>query len=130
MLSVPRKQDRRTHFALYLQLCKLWAIPPPPCTRAGLTDLFKGAHYKFGVQVETSPLDKAPQPVLIALSQLIWAQEKILTRVKELVGREGIGHIKESMPLQPQDFNELLVLGYFEKSSISVSASGLCHIPN
>lgn len=82
--------------------------------------MLKGAHYKFGVQVETRPLNKAPQPVLVALSQLIWAQEKILARVKELVDKEGVGHNKESMPLESQDFNELLVLGYFEKSSISV----------
>lgn len=91
--------------------------------------MLKGAHYKFGVQVETSPLDKAPQPVLVALSQMIWAQEIVLARAKELVEKEAVEHIKESMPLEYQDFNELLVLGYFEKSSISVSTSDHCQTP-
>lgn len=58
--------------------------------------------YKFVVAQDSKPFKDAPKVVLNALSRMTWAGHKVVTD----------GSFK--------DFNELLVLGYFEKQKISV----------
>ncbi|KAI0182933.1 hypothetical protein EV127DRAFT_353860 [Xylaria flabelliformis] len=72
-----------------------------------------GADYKFGVVVETSNgFDTAPDPVMKALSRLTWS------------GAAALSVDSDSMPGNFIDFNEQLMLGYFEDSQISFHDDG------
>jgi hypothetical protein len=73
------------------------------------------------VVVETTAFDEAPEPILRGVSQLSWAQEQAINATKEKFEHDSIKYSSESMSLKSESFNELLSLGYFESSVISVS---------
>ncbi|KAI0871288.1 hypothetical protein GGS24DRAFT_503908 [Hypoxylon argillaceum] len=84
-----------------------------------------GADYKFGVVVETSNgFESAPDPVMKALGRLTWAGAKAVALTADHVANNGIFVDSVSMPNQFIDFNEQLMLGYFEDSQISFHDDG------
>ncbi|CAJ2503680.1 Uu.00g110740.m01.CDS01 [Anthostomella pinea] len=84
-----------------------------------------GADYKFGVVVATSSgFDEAPVPVMQALNRLTWAGETATKMTTRDVSRHGINADKASMPDEFREFNEQLILGYFEESKISYHDDG------
>ncbi|KAI1641496.1 hypothetical protein F4809DRAFT_654963 [Biscogniauxia mediterranea] len=84
-----------------------------------------GAHYKFGVVVKTScGFDEAPKPALKALSRLTWAGKMATQNSIDDAKKGALDISKESMPDQFIDFNEELILGYFEDSKISYHDDG------
>ncbi|KAH8662109.1 hypothetical protein BX600DRAFT_437531 [Xylariales sp. PMI_506] len=76
-----------------------------------------GAHYKYGVFVETVGFNNAPEEILRCVSQLTWAQGKSIEAIPDAL--QGMKFDNRSMALTTQPFNELLSLGYFESSTIS-----------
>lgn len=84
--------------------------------------LCQGADYKFGVVVETSNgFATAPDPIMKALSRLTWGGSTAVTLTADHVAKSKLSVDPDSMPGHFIDFNEQLVLGYFQKSQISVS---------
>ncbi|KAI8623146.1 hypothetical protein F5Y19DRAFT_482041 [Xylariaceae sp. FL1651] len=84
-----------------------------------------GADYKFGVVVETSQgFDKAPAPVMQALGRLTWAGAAAVNVAAENVDEHELFVDAASMPAYFTDFNEQLILGYFERSQISYHDDG------
>ncbi|KAI0602778.1 hypothetical protein F4775DRAFT_600732 [Biscogniauxia sp. FL1348] len=84
-----------------------------------------GAHYKFGVVVKTScGFDEAPKPALEALSRLTWAGKMATDKSIAYSKKHQFDISEESMPAQFTDFNEELILGYFEDSKISYHDDG------
>ncbi|KAI3326975.1 hypothetical protein HD806DRAFT_550664 [Xylariaceae sp. AK1471] len=84
-----------------------------------------GADYKFGVAVETSSgFDSAPDPVMKALSRLTWGGSTAVELTAHDIRENGRSVDHESMPSDFIDFNEQLMLGYFEKSQISFHDDG------
>ncbi|KAI1500619.1 hypothetical protein F5X99DRAFT_429281 [Biscogniauxia marginata] len=84
-----------------------------------------GADYKFGVVVKTSSgFDEAPAPALEALGRLTWAGKTATRKASEDTKEREIDVSKESMPDEFMDFNEELILGYFEESRISYHDDG------
>lgn len=72
--------------------------------------------------VETSNgFESAPDPVMKALGRLTWAGAKAVALTADHVANNGIFVDSVSMPNQFIDFNEQLMLGYFEDSQISVN---------
>ncbi|KAI0393406.1 hypothetical protein F5Y17DRAFT_466948 [Xylariaceae sp. FL0594] len=84
-----------------------------------------GADYKFGVVVETSNgFDSAPDAILKALSRLTWAGKTAIGLVADDVAQNARVIDDVSMPNEFIEFNEQLILGYFEKSQISFHDDG------
>ncbi|KAI0401608.1 hypothetical protein F4802DRAFT_618804 [Xylaria palmicola] len=84
-----------------------------------------GADYKFGVAVETSNgFDTAPAPVMKALSRLTWGGAKAVDLTASHVEESHLSVDDESMPSQFIDFNEQLMLGYFQGSQIGYHDDG------
>ncbi|KAI5925710.1 hypothetical protein F4810DRAFT_717385 [Camillea tinctor] len=84
-----------------------------------------GAHYKFGVVVKTScGFDEAPEPALEALARLTWAGKTATKNAWMDAEKRGLDVSKKSMPKGFIDFNEELILGYFEESKISYHDDG------
>lgn len=89
---------------------------------AYLLILHQGADYKFGVAVETSSgFETAPDPVMKALSRLTWGGATAVALAAGHVTENNLSVDSASMPNEFIDFNEQLMLGYFEGSQISVS---------
>ncbi|GAW15612.1 hypothetical protein ANO14919_050280 [Xylariales sp. No.14919] len=84
-----------------------------------------GADYKFGVVVETSrSFTNAPAPVLEALSRLTWGASTGVKLTGDHVSEKRLSIDSESMPNKFTDFNEQLILGYFEGSHIGYHDDG------
>ncbi|KAI0111085.1 hypothetical protein GGR51DRAFT_508818 [Nemania sp. FL0031] len=84
-----------------------------------------GADYKFGVVVETSNgFETAPDPVMKALSRLTWSGATAVALTADHIAEKGLSVDSVSMPNQFVDFNEQLMLGYFEGSQISYHDDG------
>ncbi|KAI1749263.1 hypothetical protein F4782DRAFT_549841 [Xylaria castorea] len=84
-----------------------------------------GADYKFGVVVETSNgFDTAPNPVMKALSRLTWSGATAVTLTADHIENGKLSVDSDSMPGHFIDFNEQLMLGYFEDSQISYHDDG------
>ncbi|RYC60024.1 hypothetical protein CHU98_g6177 [Xylaria longipes] len=84
-----------------------------------------GADYKFGVVVETSNgFDTAPPPVMKALSRLTWSGATAVALTTDHVAKSKLSVDSDSMPGHFIDFNEQLLLGYFEDSQISFHDDG------
>ncbi|KAJ8122497.1 hypothetical protein ONZ43_g1325 [Nemania bipapillata] len=84
-----------------------------------------GADYKFGVVVETSNgFETAPDLVMKALSRLTWSGATAVALTADHVARNGLSTDSISMPAEFIDFNEQLMLGYFEDSQISFHDDG------
>ncbi|KAI0449461.1 hypothetical protein F5B21DRAFT_520197 [Xylaria acuta] len=84
-----------------------------------------GADYKFGVVVETSNgFDTAPDPVMKALSRLRWGGATAVALTAGCVAERNLSFDSESMPDHFVDFNEQLMLGYFQGSQISFHDDG------
>ncbi|KAI1127276.1 hypothetical protein F5Y10DRAFT_266347 [Nemania abortiva] len=84
-----------------------------------------GADYKFGVVVETSNgFETAPDPVMKALSRLTWSGATAVALTASHVAEKGLSVDSVSMPNKFVDFNEQLMLGYFEGSQISFHDDG------
>ncbi|KAI0545032.1 hypothetical protein F4679DRAFT_599977 [Xylaria curta] len=84
-----------------------------------------GADYKFGVVVETSNgFDTAPDPVMKALSRLTWSGAAAVALTAEHVRASKLSIDSDSMPGTFIDFNEQLMLGYFQDSQISYHDDG------
>jgi hypothetical protein len=71
--------------------------------------------------VESTSFKDAPELILRAVSQLSWAQDEAVKAIKSKFTQERTEYSSESMSLESETFNELLLLGYFEKSVINVS---------
>ncbi|KAI1181152.1 hypothetical protein F4777DRAFT_592799 [Nemania sp. FL0916] len=85
----------------------------------------KGADYKFGVVVETSHgFGTAPPPIMKALSRLTWGGSVANELTAAHVAEAELSVDSESMPNQFIDFNEQLLLGYFQGSTISFHDDG------
>ncbi len=90
-----------------------------------LTFVFQGAYYKFGVVVKnTKGFDEAPDPILKALHRLTWAGNTAISAIRTIAEKESLKASEGSMPPGFIPFNELLSLGYFEPSVISVCFYG------
>ncbi|KAI1809903.1 hypothetical protein GGS20DRAFT_595396 [Poronia punctata] len=84
-----------------------------------------GADYKFGVVVKTSRgFDTAPDAVMKALGRLTWAGKTAINLINEDVTKESRVVDRESMPDEFIDFNEQLILGYFEDCKIGFHDDG------
>ncbi|TGJ84652.1 hypothetical protein E0Z10_g4126 [Xylaria hypoxylon] len=84
-----------------------------------------GADYKFGVVVETSNgFETAPAPVLKALSRLTWGGATAVALTASHAAQNGLSIDSASMPDEFIDFNEQLMLGYFEGSQIGYHDDG------
>ncbi|KAI0487293.1 hypothetical protein F4859DRAFT_525455 [Xylaria cf. heliscus] len=84
-----------------------------------------GADYKFGVVVETSNgFDTAPDPVMKTLSRLTWGGATAVALTADHVAQNKLSVDSDSMPAHFIDFNEQLMLGYFEDSQISFHDDG------
>ncbi|GAP91332.1 putative oxoglutarate iron-dependent oxygenase protein [Rosellinia necatrix] len=84
-----------------------------------------GADYKFGVVVETSNgFDTAPDPVMKALGRLTWSGAKAVALTTDHIASKGMSVDAVSMPDQFVEFNEQLMLGYFQGSQISYHDDG------
>ncbi|KAI0808846.1 hypothetical protein GGR55DRAFT_696551 [Xylaria sp. FL0064] len=84
-----------------------------------------GADYKFGVVVETSNgFETAPAPVLKALSRLTWGGATAVALASDHAASDRLSVDSQSMPDNFIDFNEQLMLGYFEGSQISFHDDG------
>ncbi|KAI0436575.1 hypothetical protein F4803DRAFT_572245 [Xylaria telfairii] len=84
-----------------------------------------GADYKFGVVVETSNgFATAPDPIMKALSRLTWGGSTAVALTADHVAKGKLSVDPDSMPGHFIDFNEQLVLGYFEDSQISYHDDG------
>ncbi|KAI1114187.1 hypothetical protein F5Y14DRAFT_451367 [Nemania sp. NC0429] len=84
-----------------------------------------GADYKFGVVVETSNgFETAPDPVMKALSRLTWGGAAAVKLTAEYAAQNNLSFDSASMPNEFIDFNEQLMLGYFEGSQISFHDDG------
>jgi hypothetical protein len=90
----------------------------------------QGAHYKYGVFVDTTGFDEAPEEILRGVSQLTWAQEQAIISTSQKLHEDDAVFSGKSMSLKSEPFNELLSLGYFESSAISVSVmlSAVCDL--
>jgi hypothetical protein len=73
------------------------------------------------VTVATSAFDGAPDSILRGVAQLTWAQEKMIEQTASLFEEKAVKFSSKSMTFESKAFNELLALGYFESSTISVS---------
>ncbi|KAI0425275.1 hypothetical protein F5Y09DRAFT_352535 [Xylaria sp. FL1042] len=84
-----------------------------------------GADYKFGVVVETSNgFETAPASVMKALSRLTWGGATAVAMTADHVTESQLSVDSQSMPDSFIDFNEQLMLGYFEGSQISFHDDG------
>ncbi|KAJ2986248.1 hypothetical protein NUW58_g5117 [Xylaria curta] len=84
-----------------------------------------GADYKFGVVVETSnDFNTAPDPVMKALSRLTWGGATAVQLTAGNAAENNLSVDSSSMPNHFIDFNEQLMLGYFENSQISYHDDG------
>ncbi|KAI2462987.1 hypothetical protein F4781DRAFT_418035 [Annulohypoxylon bovei var. microspora] len=78
-----------------------------------------GAPYKFGVVVKTTTgLPDARPPIVETLLRLDWAGRTAASQTIELIQDKKLSVGKDVIPSQSKQFNELLVLGYFEGSNI------------
>jgi hypothetical protein len=75
-----------------------------------LPDTSKGAPYKYIVAQDSTPFVQAPDVIIRALKRLTWA------------GKETLDDKHEEF----WEFNEMLSVGYFEKSHMSVSIELIC----
>ncbi|KAI1873938.1 uncharacterized protein JN550_003207 [Neoarthrinium moseri] len=83
-----------------------------------------GAPYKFGVMVDTTGFDEAPEEILRGVSQLTWAQGQIINAIDQKIQDDSIQYAATSMSLRSEPFNELLSLGYFEDCVINYHDDG------
>ncbi|KAI0521616.1 hypothetical protein F5B22DRAFT_661958 [Xylaria bambusicola] len=84
-----------------------------------------GADYKFGVVVKTSnSFETAPPPIMKAVSRLTWCGAKAVELVSSCASKSRLSVDSTSMPNKFIDFNEELILGYFEESKISYHDDG------
>ncbi|KAI2627218.1 hypothetical protein GGS21DRAFT_545858 [Xylaria nigripes] len=84
-----------------------------------------GADYKFGVVVETSNgFETAPAPIMKALGRLTWGGSTAVELTAKHVSKKALSIDSQSMPDNFIDFNEELMLGYFQKSQISFHDDG------
>ncbi|KAI1361897.1 hypothetical protein F5Y08DRAFT_355731 [Xylaria arbuscula] len=84
-----------------------------------------GADYKFGVVVKTSEsFSSAPPPVMRALGRLTWTGKTAVELSSAYALAHGLSVDSVSMPTNFVDFNEQLILGYFENSKISFHDDG------
>ncbi|KAK8067960.1 hypothetical protein PG996_007072 [Apiospora saccharicola] len=83
-----------------------------------------GAFYKFGVFVDSVGFEDAPGTILKGLAQLDWAQAIGIAHLSEFIRELPTAYSDKSMSLKSEKFNELLALGYFEKSRISYHDDG------
>ncbi|KAK5626795.1 hypothetical protein RRF57_002510 [Xylaria bambusicola] len=84
-----------------------------------------GADYKFGVVVKTSnSFETAPPPIMKALSRLTWCGAKAVELTTSHAHESGLSIDSTSMPDDFIDFNEELILGYFQESKISFHDDG------
>ncbi|KAH8886697.1 hypothetical protein GQ53DRAFT_599597, partial [Thozetella sp. PMI_491] len=92
----------------------------------GLTRHFThnfGAPYKFGVAVQSSGFDSAPECVLKALHRLDWAAKMSVDATTEMISQ--LPHAgNDSPPSERQQYNELLVLGYMTDDEIRYHDDG------
>ncbi|KAI1479818.1 hypothetical protein F4774DRAFT_418654 [Daldinia eschscholtzii] len=119
---------------LYLQLQKEdLKLERRPAKNAGcrveeLTSHFSGnfgAPYKFGVVVKTTTSFKdAPAPILETLLRLTWGGKAAVETSINLIQDKGIKVLKNAIPSEFEQYNEQLVLGYFENSKISAHDDG------
>lgn len=93
---------------------------------AYLLTYHQGADYKFGVVMETSHgFDTAPNPVMKALGRLTWGGATAVALTSDHVSTKQLSVDSSSMPVDFVDFNEQLMLGYFQGSQISVSSPAI-----
>ncbi|KAI1343572.1 hypothetical protein F5Y15DRAFT_412357 [Xylariaceae sp. FL0016] len=84
-----------------------------------------GADYKYGVVVDTSSgFAEAPEAILEALSRLTWAGRTAIDIGTKQFQEQDVSIDKVSAPNEFKEFNEQLVLGYFEGSHISYHDDG------
>ncbi|KAI0130179.1 hypothetical protein BJ170DRAFT_720338 [Xylariales sp. AK1849] len=83
-----------------------------------------GAHYKYGVFVETNGFDSAPDEILRGVAQLTWAQEQAIEAIRQCFQENDIEYSQESMSMESRPFNELLSLGYMQSSLIHYHDDG------
>ncbi|KAI1212666.1 uncharacterized protein F4807DRAFT_457464 [Annulohypoxylon truncatum] len=115
-----------------LQECEL-PLERRPVRHAGkrveiLTSHFTanyGAPYKFGVVVKTTNgFQGAPDPIVETNVRLSWGGEMAVAATTQLVRNQNLDVRDGVLPNEFEKFNELLVLGYFEKSVISAHDDG------
>ncbi|KAK6952085.1 hypothetical protein Daesc_006614 [Daldinia eschscholtzii] len=119
---------------LYLQLQREdLKLERRPAKNAGcrveeLTSHFSGnfgAPYKFGVVVKTTTsFGDAPAPILETLLRLTWGGKAAVETSVNLIQDKGIKVLENAIPSEFEQYNEQLVLGYFENSKISAHDDG------
>ncbi|KAI1466558.1 uncharacterized protein F4812DRAFT_465791 [Daldinia caldariorum] len=119
---------------LYMQLqqedLKLERRPAknPGCRVEELTSHFSGnfgAPYKFGVVVKTTTsFQDAPSAILETLLRLTWGGKEAVETSINLIRDENIQVFENAIPSEFDQYNEQLVLGYFENSKISAHDDG------
>ncbi|KAI1803856.1 hypothetical protein F4811DRAFT_571616 [Daldinia bambusicola] len=119
---------------LYMQLqqedLKLERRPAknPGCRVEELTSHFSGnfgAPYKFGVVVKnTTSFQDAPSAILETLLRLTWGGKEAVETSINLIRDENIKVLENAIPREFDQYNEELVLGYFENSKISAHDDG------
>ncbi|KAI1392335.1 uncharacterized protein F4822DRAFT_441355 [Hypoxylon trugodes] len=84
-----------------------------------------GAPYKFGVVVDgTIAFIDAPSTILEIVSRITWAGKTAVEVGTDLIEKENIPVVEGAIPKEFEPYNELLALGYFEKSKISPHDDG------
>ncbi|KAI0838289.1 hypothetical protein F5Y06DRAFT_303962 [Hypoxylon sp. FL0890] len=84
-----------------------------------------GAPYKYGVFVRTStPFEDAPHPILETQKRLTWAGKTAVKVTNEILEEHRFWVPDGAIPEDLDEYNEQLVLGYFEKSRISPHDDG------
>ncbi|KAI1379724.1 hypothetical protein F4677DRAFT_441925 [Hypoxylon crocopeplum] len=100
----------------------------PGCRIEELTSHFSvnfGAAYKFGVAVDkTFAFVNAPSAILEVLFRIKWAGQVAVDATIEHIRNENIQVPEDAIPPVFDPYNEMLVLGYFEKSKISAHDDG------
>lgn len=81
----------------------------------------QGAHYDFGVKVNDTSFEAAPDVVLKSLVHLSHMGKQAVESTQKIFQEKGHQAISESTILEPwKQPNELLALAYMEKDTIRV----------
>lgn len=81
----------------------------------------QGAHYDFGVKVDDTSFEAAPDVVLKSLVHLSHMGKQAVESTQKIFQDEGYKAISDSTILEPwKQPNELLALAYMEKDTIRV----------